>query len=60
MKKEKKGERMKILQKYHPDKIEKLEDSLINFIAGKDLEILKTEFPDNKWKFLSKKSSISI
>ena len=30
-------------------------EALLNYIGENDLNILKTEFPDNKWKYLTKK-----
>ena len=44
---------IKDLKKDYPDKIEKLEEALLDYM-GDDLKILKTEFPD-KWKYLTKK-----
>ena len=44
------------LNKDHPDKFEKLEEALNNYMSGNDLKILKTEFPE-KWKYLNKKSA---
>ena len=32
----------------YPDKIEKLEEALLNYLGENDLKFLKTEFPDNK------------
>ena len=45
---------IKVLKKDYPDKIEKLEEALIDYIGENDLKILKTGFPD-KWKYLTKK-----
>ena len=39
----------------YPDKIEKLGEILLNYMGENDLKFLKTEFPDNKWKHLTKK-----
>ena len=46
-------------KKDYPDEIENLEEALLNYMRENDLKTLKTEFPD-KWKFLTKKISISI
>ena len=43
----------------YPDKIEKLEETLLNYMREKDLEILKTESPD-KWKNLTEKKDIHM
>ena len=45
----------KDLKKDYPDKTEKMEEALLNFIGKKDLKNLKTEFPANKWKYSTKK-----
>ena len=45
---------IKDLKKEYPDKIEKLEEALLNYMGENDLKISKTEFPD-KWKYLTKK-----
>ena len=42
------------MKKDYPDKINELEEALLNFIGENDLKILKTGFPD-KWKNLTKK-----
>ena len=47
------------IKKDYPDKINKLEEALINYIGENDLKFLKTGFPD-KWKYLFKKNSIPI
>ena len=39
----------------NPDKIIKLEEDLLNYMGESDLQFLKTEIPDNKWKSLIKK-----
>ena len=49
-----KNNSMKDLKKDYPDKTEKLEEALIDYIGENDLKILKTGFPD-KWKYLTKK-----
>ena len=50
---------IKNLKKYYPEEIENLEEAMLDFMGENDFEILKTVFPD-KWKFLTKKISISI
>ena len=45
---------IKDLKEEYPEKIIKLEESLLNYMGENDLKILKTEFPD-KWKYLTKK-----
>ena len=45
---------IKDLKKYYPNKINDLEEALLNYMGENDLKILKTGFPD-KWKFLTKK-----
>ena len=42
------------MKKEYPDKINELEEALLNYICENDLKILKTGFPD-KWKYLTKK-----
>ena len=42
------------LKKDYPNEIEKLEESLLNFLGENDFKLLKMEFPE-KWKFLTKK-----
>ena len=49
-----KNDSIKDLKKDYPDKIVKLEESLLNYMGENDLKILKTVFP-NKWKYLTKK-----
>ena len=44
----------KDLKKGYPDKIKELEEPLLNYMGGNELEFLKTEFPD-KWRYLIKK-----
>ena len=46
---------IKDLKKDYPDRIEKLEEDLLNYIGEKYPKILKIEFPDNRWKYLFKK-----
>ena len=45
---------IKYLKKYYPNKINELEEALLNYMGEIDLKILKTGFPD-KWKILNKK-----
>ena len=45
---------IKDLKKDFSDKINELEEALIDYMGENDLKILKTGFPD-KWKFLTKK-----
>ena len=45
---------IKDLKKDYPDKINDLEETLLNYMGENDLKILNTGFPD-KWKFLTKK-----
>ena len=42
------------LKNNYPDKIEKLEEALLNYIGENDRKLLKTGFPD-KWEYLTKK-----
>ena len=42
------------MKKDYPIEIEKLEQSLLNYIRENDLNLLRTELPD-KWKNLTKK-----
>ena len=42
-------------KKDYPDKTNELKEALLIYMAENDLEFLKTEFPDNKWKNLIKK-----
>ena len=44
---------IKDLKKDYPDKINELEEALLNYKGENDLEIFKTRFPDN-WKFLTR------
>ena len=46
---------LKDLKKDHPDKIKSLEEASLNYMGENDLKILKTEFLDNKWKYLTEK-----
>ena len=45
---------IKDLKKDYSDKINELEEALIDYMRENDLKILKTGFPD-KWKYLTKK-----
>ena len=45
---------IKDLKKDDPDKINELEEALLDYMGKNDLKILKTGFPD-KWKYLKKK-----
>ena len=49
---------IKDLKKDYPDKINELEEALLNYIGENDVKILKTGFPD-KWKYLTKKLAYS-
>ena len=44
---------IKDLKKDYPDKINELEEALLDYMRENDLKILKTGFPD-KWKYLTK------
>ena len=52
--KTKRNQSISTLKKKYPDKIDELEEALLNYIGENDLKILKTKFPD-KWKYLTKK-----
>ena len=41
------------LKKDYPDNIGNLEEALLNYMGETDCKILKTEFPDNKWNYLT-------
>ena len=43
------------LKKDYTEEIIKLEEALLKYMGENDLKILKTEFPDNKWKCLTKR-----
>ena len=45
---------IKEFKKNYPDKINELEETLINYMGENGLKFLKTGFPD-KWKYLIKK-----
>ena len=44
-----KNDSIEDLEKDYPDKINELEEALLNYMGENDLEISKTGFPD-KWK----------
>ena len=46
---------LKIFEKDFPEVITNLEEALLKYIVAKDLYFLKTEFPDNRWKYLAEK-----
>ena len=46
---------IKDLKKDYPDEIEKLEETLHIYIEENDLKLIKTEFSDNRWIYLTKK-----
>ena len=48
-----KNDSIKDLKKDYHDKINELEEALLDYIGENDLKILKMEFPD-KWNFLTK------
>ena len=45
------------LKKDYPDEINKLEEALIKYLGDNELKILKSEFPDNWWNYLTKNLS---
>ena len=47
-------------KKQYPDKIEKLEEALLKCMGVKDFKKLKTDFPDIKWKYLTKKIAYPV
>ena len=49
---------LKIKKKDYPDKIEKLEEAILNYMGENDLKNLKTVLPDNNWKYLNKKLAL--
>ena len=49
-----KNDSIKDFKKGYPDKINELEEALLDYMGENDVKILKTGFPD-KWKFLTKK-----
>ena len=52
--KTKRNQSISVLKKKYPDKVNKLEEALLNYIGEHDLKLIKTEFPD-KWNYLTKK-----
>ena len=44
------NKKIEILKKDYPDKIDELEEILLNYMGEKDLKYLKTDFSD-KWEF---------
>ena len=46
---------VKDLRKDYPDQNKKLEEALLNYVGENDLKSLRTEFPENKWNYLTKK-----
>ena len=52
--KTKRNQSISILKKNYPDKINELEEALLNYMAEHDLKIFKKEFP-YRWKYLTKK-----
>ena len=57
--KTKRNQSISTLKKKYPDKIIELEEAILNYMGEHDLKKLKKEFLD-KWKFLTKKTSISL
>ena len=49
---------IKDLQKNYQVEIIKLEEALLNYMGENYLKNLKTQFPDNKWQYLTKKLAI--
>ena len=49
-----------MFRKNYPNKIIELQDFLLNYIGENDLKILKTDFLDKRWKYLTKKRSIFL
>ena len=50
-----KNNSIKDIKKDYPDEIEKLELTLLIYMAEINPKSLKTQFPDNKWKYLTRK-----
>ena len=46
---------IRAFEKYYPDKYDELEEDSFVYMGESDPKILKTEFPDNSWKYLTKK-----
>ena len=38
------------IKKDYPDKIKTIEEALLNYMEENELKVLKTVFPDKKWK----------
>ena len=49
-----KNDCFKDLKKIYADKFFKIEEASLNYMGEKDPKILKTEFTDKKWKYLTK------
>ena len=45
----------KNFKKTYLDEIKTLEEALLNYMGKKDLNILRTEYPDSKWEKLTEK-----
>ena len=52
-----KNDSIKDIKKEYQDEIEKLEEAFHNYNGEKDLETLKTDIPDNRWKNIIKNSA---
>ena len=52
--KTKRNQSIGTLKKKYPDKINELEEALLEYMGENSLKLLKTQFPD-KWKYLTKK-----
>ena len=50
-----KNDSRKDLKKEYPDKIGKLEETLLNYLGKNDRISLKREFLDKQWKYLTEK-----
>ena len=57
---EEKDRTIKDLKKDCLDESKELEEALLNYMGENDLKLLKTEFLDNKWKYLTKKIAYSF
>ena len=55
--KTKRNQSISTLKKKYPDKINELEEVLLDYMSEHDLKILKTEFTD-KWKYLFEKLAL--
>ena len=49
------GRTIKDFKKDYPDEIELIEETSLNYMGDNHLELLKTEFPVKKWKYLFRK-----